>query len=79
MGVLKCTQEHKANRAVADCNKFLEKYYMMLQFGGRNPGFGVNHVYPCIMCLDVCFLYYVCTILFHVPGCSRLIPFIVMM
>ena len=28
---------------------------MMLQFGGRNPGFGVNHVYPCIMCLDVCY------------------------
>ena len=35
---------------------------MMLQFGGRNPGFGVNHVYPCIMCLDVCFLYYVCVL-----------------
>ena len=51
---------------------------MMLQFGGRNPGFGVNHVYPCIMCLDVCFLYYVCTILFHVWMFS-VDPFIVMM
>ena len=51
---------------------FLEKYYMMLQFGGRNPGFGVNHVYMCTMCLDV---YY----LFYAPGCSWLIPLSVMM
>ena len=30
-----------------------EKNYMMLQFGGRNPEFGVNHVYRC---LDVYYL-----------------------
>ena len=60
---------------------FLEKYYMMLHFGGGNPGFGVNHVYPCTMCLDVCYsitgldVYY----LFYAPGCSWLIPLSVMM
>ena len=39
---------------VADCNQLLGKNYMMLQFGGRNPEFGVNHVYRC---LDVYYFY----------------------
>ena len=41
---------------VADCNQLLKEIIMMLQFGGRNPGFGVNHVYRCLDYLVLCVL-----------------------
>ena len=48
---------------VADCNQLLGKNYMMLQFGGRNPEFGVNHVYGCldvyyfVLCVLMCTIF----------------------
>ena len=41
---------------VADCDQFLKEIIMMLQFGGRNPEFGVNHVYWCLDYLVLCVL-----------------------
>ena len=40
---------------VAVCNQLLENM-MMLQFGGRNPEVGLNHI---CRCLDVYYLHYV--------------------
>ena len=63
---------------VADCNQLLKEIIMMLQFGGRNPRFGVNHVYRCLDYLVLCVLidvyYFVLCVLmciFYVPECSR--------
>ena len=41
---------------------------MMQPFGGRNPEFGVNHVYLvfCLMCLNVSFVFLL-SILFSQP------------
>ena len=41
---------------IADCNSAFGKYYIKLQFGGRNPEFGVNHVYRCLDYLVLCVL-----------------------
>ena len=60
MGVLKCNPKDMTREWLSIVISFLEKYYTMLQFGGRNPKFGVNHVFWCFMYLDV---YYFC-----VPG-----------
>ena len=63
VGVLKCTQEHKANRAVADCNEFWKNIIWCCSLVDVTPGLGWT-TYIRVLCVLMCAFCIMCVYYF---------------